>query len=188
MKQDKICVLLALLALASAAAAEDSIDFVWRRAAPDHPSSLSFHSGGSFFVGDGPHCFVIRTGDGLAVRAYGSTFSYCRFGSFSPDGRFLVISSQGQRGSLSFFIEDTETWSPVGSFHVPVDTNAAGVMFSPDARSLVLCTTREIFVLHVPSFALRYRSVVSCPMSISPDSQMALVGGSAGAQISQPGD
>jgi WD40 repeat protein len=56
-------------------------------------------------------------------------------------------------------------------------------MFSPDARSLVLCTTSEIFVLDVPSFALRYRSVVSCPMSISPDSQMALVGGSAGARI-----
>jgi WD40 repeat protein len=56
-------------------------------------------------------------------------------------------------------------------------------MFSPDARSLILCTSRRIFVLDVPSFALRYQTAVSCPMSISPDSQMALVGGSPGPRI-----
>jgi WD40 repeat protein len=184
MKQDKICALLALLGLASAAAAEDSIDFIWRRAAPDYPSSLSFHYSGSFFVGDGPYCFVIRMGDGSVIRTYGSTFSSCRFGSFSPDGRFLAISSQGQRGSVSFSVLDTETWSWVGGFSVPEDmTNATGVMFSPDSRSLVLCTSHGTYVLDVPSFALRYQTAVSCPMSISPDSQMALVGGSPGPRI-----
>jgi len=59
----------------------------------------------------------------------------------------------------------------------------SGVMFSPDSRSLIGCLTRSVYVLDVPSFTRRFLTQASCPVSISPNSELLLVDATQGAKL-----
>jgi WD40 repeat protein len=176
----------ALIVLAPAAFGQDQFDFVWRRPAINSPSSLSFHPDGYAFVAGYNHaCFAVTTSDGLVIKTFDfGSYSSCRFGSFSPDGQFLAVSVEGFRGSVSFSIYETQTWTSVESFYTNESfTNATGVLFSPDSRSLIGCLTRSIHVLDVPSFTRRFLTQASCPASISPNSELLVVDTTQGAKL-----
>jgi len=176
----------ALIALVPAAFGQDPLDSIWKRPAVNSPSALSLHLYGYFFVAGLNHpCFTVTTADGLVIKTF--DFGYnrtCRFGSFSPDGRYLAVSVEGFRGSVSFFIYETEAWTLVETFSTgELFTNVSGVMFSPDSRSLIGCLTRSVYVLDVPSFTRRFLTQASCPVSISPNSELLLVDATQGAKL-----